>query len=129
MSDNSRPTILLAEDEASVRRLVRKIFERAGYSVLVAEDGHQALQIANEHRGDINLLVADIQMPRMTGPDLARELRRSRPNLRVMLMSGYPEGVLDTGWTFLQKPFPAEAVLDKVKQVLNTALPADTFSG
>jgi DNA-binding response OmpR family regulator len=67
----------------------------------------------------------------MTGPELARELRRSRPDLRVLLISGYPEGMLmlDTGWIFLQKPFQADAILAKVRQVLDSAPSADTFSG
>lgn len=113
--------------------MLRTIFEEAGYSLLllVAEDGQRALQIAHEHPDGIALLLSNVQMPGMTGPDLARELRRSRPDLRVMLISAYPQGVLmlDTGWNFLQKPFLPSAILDKVKQILSSPPPADTFSG
>jgi hypothetical protein len=110
---------------------MRKALEKEGYSLLVAEDGQEAFQIAREHPDPIALLVSNVQMPRMTGPDLARELRRSRPNLRVMLISPDPQGVLvlDSGWNFLQKPFPLSAILDKVNQILNDPPSTDTFSG
>jgi FixJ family two-component response regulator len=86
---------------------------------------------ARLHLDPIALLVSNVQMPGMTGPDLARELRRSRPNLRVMLISPDPQGVLvlDSGWSFLQHPFPQSAILDKVKQILNSPPSTDTCSG
>jgi CheY-like chemotaxis protein len=131
ISDNPKTLILLAEDEKILRNALRKILEKAGYSVLIAEDGEQALQIAHEQLDRIVLLISDVQMPGMTGPELARKLRRSRPDLRVMLISAYPQGmlILDTGWHFLQKPFLQSAILDKVKQILNSPSSPDTFSG
>jgi CheY-like chemotaxis protein len=131
MSDNPKTVILLADDEELLRSIKRKVLEKAGYSVLVAQDGQEAIQIAHEHPDPIALLVSNVQMPGMTGPDLARELRRTRPNLRVMLMSPDPQGLLmlDTGWNFLQKPFPLSAILDKVNQILNGPPSTDTFSG
>jgi hypothetical protein len=131
MSDNPKTVILLAEDAELLRNIMRKALEKEGYSLLVAEDGQEAFQIAREHPDPIALLVSNVQMPRMTGPDLARELRRSRPNLRVMLISPDPQGVLvlDSGWNFLQKPFPLSAILDKVNQILNDPPSTDTFSG
>jgi CheY-like chemotaxis protein len=133
MADNSRTTILLVEDEEQVRKMLRKIFERAGYSLLVADCGQQALQISKEHPGDITLLVSDVQMPGMTGPEVARELRLSRPDLHVLLISAYPQGMcmLDTvwHWNFLQKPFMAAIVLARVQEVLKSPPPVATFSG
>src|SRR5207237_808601 len=81
---DSKPTILLAEDEPALRHLFRKIFETDGYPVLVAENGAQAIQIANEHPDGIALLVSDVQMPGMSGPDLAKALKRRRPDIRVL---------------------------------------------
>jgi two-component system cell cycle sensor histidine kinase/response regulator CckA len=117
---HSEITVLLAEDEAPLRTLLQNILEKNGLNVLVAEDGQEALRIANEYRGTIHLLVSNVQMPHMTGPDLAKVLKQSRPELRVLLMSGYPQGllVLDKSWDFLKKPFLAEAIIDKVQQML-----------
>jgi CheY-like chemotaxis protein len=119
-TDNYKKTILLAEDDAMLREVLRRIFERADFSTLVAEDGQEALRMATDYPDRIDLLVSDIQMPGMTGPELATVLRDSQPNLRVMLMSAYPRGVfmLNTGWSFLQKPFPPSVIVDKVQQIL-----------
>ena len=70
-------------------------------------------------------------MPGMTGPDLAKELKQSRPNLRVLLVSAYPQGILmlDSGWSFLQKPFLPKAILDKVRQTLQSTPHEETHSG
>jgi two-component system cell cycle sensor histidine kinase/response regulator CckA len=108
--------ILIAEDEGMLRDLLRIVFEKEGYSPVVARDGQEALQIAHQCREGISLLVSDVQMPVMTGPDLARELRRSRPDLPVVLISAYPQGVLkfDTGWYFLQKPFLPKVIISGI---------------
>ena len=73
-----------------------------------------------QNNGTIDLLVSNVQMPNMTGPDLAKSLRQGRPGLRVLLISGYPQGLLmlDTGWWFLQKPFPPKAIIDKIHEVI-----------
>jgi CheY-like chemotaxis protein len=99
-------TILLAEDESSLRQMLGLVLQAAGYRLMVAEDGRQAVQLAGEHAGRIDLLLSDIEMPGLTGPDLAQELLRTRPNLKIMLMSGCSSalGVLERGWRFLQKP-------------------------
>jgi DNA-binding response OmpR family regulator len=125
------PTILLVEDEQQIRDLLRMTFEQAGYPLLIATDGPQALQIARTFAGRIDLLVSNVQMPGMTGPDLARELRRSRPGLRILLISGYSQGVLmlDQGWNFLNKPFRPSAILAKVKDVLSKPPATDTHEG
>jgi DNA-binding NtrC family response regulator len=114
-----KATILIAEDEEYLRNLLRTILERGGFDVLVAEDAQEALHIAREHDNRIDMLVSDIQMPGMTGLDLAKELKRFVPNLPVLLVSGYSQGVLlDSGWRFLQKPYMPSAILHTVRQSL-----------
>src|SRR5262245_36409653 len=102
----SKATVLIVDDEPLVRDLLSRILERDGYSVLTAADGQQALQLASEHGDAIDLLVSDIQMPGMTGIELAKQLNRFLPNLPVLLMSGFSQSVivLKESWTFLQKP-------------------------
>lgn len=112
--------VLLAADEPEVRTMLEKLLKQGGYELVVAADGQDALHKADDHKGRIDLLVASLQMPGMTGTDLARELRRARPELRVMLMSSYPQGllVLDTGWQFIQKPYLSKVLLEKLIQLL-----------
>ena len=114
-------TILLAEDEPKLREVFRRFLERAGFSLLVAEDGREALRIACQYPDHVDLLVSNVRMPGMTGPDLARALRQSRPDLRVLFVSAYPQGMLtlDKDWEFLQKPFTAQALLDIVYELLS----------
>lgn len=113
-------TILLAEDESSLRQMLGLILQAAGYRLVVAEDGRQAIQLAREHAGRIDLLLSDIEMPGLTGPDVAQELLRTRPNLKVMLMSGCSSalGVLEQGWRFLQKPFAPHLLLEEIRIAL-----------
>jgi two-component system cell cycle sensor histidine kinase/response regulator CckA len=122
-------TILLVEDEAGVRELAREVLEEAGYPVVEASDPEQALRIAEQHDGPIHLLLTDVVMPRIDGPELARRLLAARPRLKVLFMSGYTDGavaeqrLLERGTAFLQKPFTPDALARKVRQVLD-ALPA-----
>lgn len=90
------------------------------YTLLMATNGQDALCMADQHEGKIDLLLSNVQMPGITGPDLAKELKKSRPEMRVMLMSGYPQGILllDHGWTFLQKPFLPKAFLENIEKTL-----------
>jgi|SRR5580692_10418988 two-component system cell cycle sensor histidine kinase/response regulator CckA len=112
--------VLLAADEPEVRTMLEKLLKQGGYELVVAADGQDALHKADDHKGRIDLLVASLQMPGMTGTDLAKEMRRARPELRVMLTSSYPQGllVLDTGWHFIQKPYMAKVLIDKIIQLL-----------
>jgi CheY-like chemotaxis protein len=115
-------TILVAEDEAGIRGLIGKILRRQGYDVLEAENGAQALQIGGERR--IDLLITDVVMPEMGGHELVEELRKWRPGLKVLYVSGYTEEPaiyaqeLPPDTAYLQKPFTLGALLDKVKEVL-----------
>jgi len=119
-------TILLVEDEHLVRLLARKVLERAGYRVLVAAGGAEALELAERYAGPIHLLLTDVVMPGMNGRALMRRLAPLRPDLRVLYMSGYADeavaqhGVLDPGTAFLQKPFTPGGLADKVRGVLDT---------
>jgi PAS domain S-box-containing protein len=119
-----RETILLVEDEANLRRLVRGFLQRQGYTVIEAEDGRTALEAAAHHVGPIHLLLTDVVMPDMNGRELAHKLSILHPRTRVVYMSGYTEnaihhnGALETGVVFLQKPFTEEALAEKVREVL-----------
>jgi two-component system cell cycle sensor histidine kinase/response regulator CckA len=118
-------TLLLVEDEASVRELLRELLETAGYSVLEASRPAEALQIVQSRPQPIQLLITDVVMPEMTGPELARRLAEMRPGLRMLFLSGYTEGVvadkglLGDGAHFLQKPFTGDALEAKVREVLD----------
>ena len=121
-----KETILLVEDEATVRELVRRFLERHDYSVLEAENGRAALDIVAQYTGRIHLLVTDIIMPDMNGRELARRLLRLRPGTPVLYMSGYTErtiqqnGELEPGLAFLQKPFTEQTLTEKVRAVLES---------
>ena len=99
--------VLLAEDEPMVRNLMQRLLLSWGYRVFSACNGREAMEIAEEHEGPIDLLVSDVTMPEMDGPELAGKLQAKRPTLQVILLSEYShtEIVLQGGWTFIQKPF------------------------
>jgi len=117
-------TVLVAEDEQMVRVLIRKVLEQAGYTVLLAGGGAEALQLAERHAGPIQMLVTDVVMPGMSGRELARRLLELRPNTKVLYLSGYADdaverhGVLDPGTAFMQKPFSPGALASRVREVL-----------
>ncbi|MBI2526920.1 MAG: PAS domain S-box protein [Candidatus Rokubacteria bacterium] len=119
-------TILLVEDEEPLLDLGREILRAAGYAVLAARDGAQALEISEAHAGPIDLLLTDVVMPRMSGRALAEQLTRLRPGMRVLYMSGYThdtpglQGVLEPGTALLQKPFSPPGLAAKVREVLDT---------
>jgi PAS domain S-box-containing protein len=117
--------VLLVEDEAALLRSVGAMLRKLGYRVLAARGGAEALRLAGEHQGRLSLLLTDVVMPGMNGRELARELARAHPGLRVLFMSGYPaevissHGILDEGLSFLQKPFSPEELSAKVRSVLD----------
>ncbi len=120
-------TILLVEDEESVRALVRQVLKRKGYNVLEAEHVSQALQICREHGGEIHLVVTDVVMPEMSGRDLATQLTALRPHMKVLYMSGYTDdatlrhGILPRGTSFLQKPFTPEVLVRAIHDIIHGA--------
>ena len=117
-------TILLVEDEDPVRELTYRMLESYGYVVLEAGHPDQALRVSEQHKGDIDLLVSDVVMPGMGGPALAEQLTRSRPQLKVLYISGYTDdeiirrGVVEQGIRLLQKPFAPDELARKVREAL-----------
>jgi signal transduction histidine kinase/CheY-like chemotaxis protein len=120
-------TILVVEDESAVRSLAQRVLRAAGYSVLTAASGHEALRMSERHAGEIHLLFTDVVMPGMGGRELVERLLPKRPHLSVIYTSGYTDnaivhhGTLDPGTNFVAKPFNATALLGKVKEVLGRA--------
>ena len=118
-------TILLVEDEDMVRGLARQILEDAGYNVLDARGGDEAIRLSRERSGPIDLLLTDVVMPETSGKEIAQRLTEMRPTTRVLYMSGYTEdaivrhGVLDSSVEFIQKPFTPVALARKVREVLD----------
>ena len=120
---NTLETILMVEDDQPVRELVRRILERAGFCLLVAGSGAQAIQIESITQGPIHLLLSDVKMPDMSGPEVGHILKKRRPDMRVMLMSGYPDGdmlFLNYGWHFIEKPFLPAKLIERVNDILHT---------
>jgi CheY-like chemotaxis protein len=119
-----RETILVVEDETSVRRLVTTVLGRHGYEVLEAGRAADGLNVAAAFGGPIHLLITDVIMPGGNGADLAIQFAAVRPEARILFMSGYTQdaivhhGVLDEGIAFLEKPFSPEALLARVRSVL-----------
>jgi PAS domain S-box-containing protein len=118
-------TILLAEDEAAVRNLARRVLEKHGYKLLLAATGRDGVQVAEQHAAPIDLLVTDVVMPEMGGRELAQRLTALQPGLKVLYLSGYTDdaivhhGVLDAGVAFLQKPFKPDDLVRKIRAVLD----------
>ena len=117
-------TVLLVEDEEAVRTLAGRVLQAAGYTVLSARNGPEAIRLADEHPETIQLLATDLVMPRMSGLEVASQLTQTRPGIRILLMSGYPNEAamrhgVPPGASLLQKPFNAVALARAVRQVLD----------
>jgi CheY-like chemotaxis protein len=120
-------TLLLVEDEEDVRALARDVLVESGYTVLEAATAEDAVRICEEHASPISLLLSDVVMPKVSGPQLAQRLVDLRPELQVLYMSGYTDdaivhhGVLEPGTAFIEKPFTPEGLSEKVRDVLDAA--------
>jgi two-component system, cell cycle sensor histidine kinase and response regulator CckA len=118
-------TVLLVEDDEQVRTIAMSILQRQGYRVIAAQHAGEALLLSERHSEPIDLLLTDVVMPQMSGPELARRLTAKRPEMRVLCMSGYTDdrvvrhGALESGLAFLQKPITPESLASKVRDVLD----------
>jgi CheY-like chemotaxis protein len=116
-------TILVVDDNVTLLNAVVEILRHAKFQVLSATDGADAIELAGETKGRIDLLLSDVDMPPMSGPDLGLTLKKTRPDLHVMLMSGGANGnllVLNYGWAFIQKPFVATKLVQMIIEVLHS---------
>jgi PAS domain S-box-containing protein len=119
-------TVLLVEDEKGVRELAREYLQMIGYSVIEAENGHAALELASRHNGKIHLLMTDVVMPGISGRELSERVRTVRPDMRVLFMSGYTDqavvhhGILEPDAVLLQKPFTLNALALKLREILGS---------
>jgi len=127
LSPRGCETLLLVEDESSVRHASGQFLSRSGYTVLEASDGADALRVSRQHSGPIHLMITDVVMPRMAGPKLAELLADERPDMKVLFVSGYAEktvlqhGTVDLTTGFLQKPFSLKVLARKVREVLEAS--------
>jgi CheY-like chemotaxis protein len=117
-------TILLVEDSESVQKLICAVLAQQGYTVLTAGDGESALRLLHQHQGPLHLLMTDVVLPGMGGPEIAAQVSQARPGIKVLFCSGYTErgvienGALASGSAFLQKPFTPESLGRKIRDVL-----------
>jgi DNA-binding response OmpR family regulator len=125
-------TILVAEDEDPVRHLIRDVLRTHGYEVLMASDGHEALAIAAQHPGPIDLVMSDVVMPGISGLEVVERLSQLRPRARVMLISGYADdaiaayGVMNPSITLINKPFQLHELTRRIREVLDAARPENS---
>jgi two-component system, cell cycle sensor histidine kinase and response regulator CckA len=118
-------TVLLVEDEDMVRKLTGELLEESGYVVLEANGGEEAISIFNERKAPIDLLITDVVMPKISGKEVAEQLKKIHPETKVLFMSGYTDeaivhhGIVDSGIAFIQKPFSENALTRKVRDVLD----------
>jgi two-component system cell cycle sensor histidine kinase/response regulator CckA len=118
-------TLLIVENEPAIRNLLQVALRRNGYTVLAAESGREALELVRNHDGVIDLLITDVMMPDMDGPELVRQLSTIRPDTRTLFMSGYMDdtlgehGILSSNANFIQKPFSPRTIAQKVRDILD----------
>jgi two-component system cell cycle sensor histidine kinase/response regulator CckA len=122
-------TILVVDDEESLRSVIVDLLTQLGYQILSATSGHEALELAGKYPGKIDLLLTDVVMHPLPGPDLAEELIRTRPEMKVIFISGYanpslaPDGVLTAGTILVNKPFTMKILSAKLREVLESPAP------
>lgn len=124
---NLAKTIVFADDNETFQRPVAAMLRKSGYSVITASDGEDALQKAREFVGSIHLLLADVDMPRMTGIELAIQLNRERPDMKILLISGLDLGMVarNHGWQFLRKPIKFEILRETIRHCLGEQPPTN----
>ena len=128
-SQHGKETILLVENEPDILNLCKLTLEKSGYSVLTASKPHDAIELAEQHKGTIKLLLTDVVLPEMNGCDLAKKLHSISPKLKTLFMSGYStdvitcDEVLDEGANFIQKPFSLKSLIMAVEKTLDSDKP------
>ena len=119
-------TILVVDDDAGMCRAARRILESAGYAVLTADAGREALRLLDGHDGPVHLMLTDVVMPGMTGTHLAKEVSDRHPETKILCTSGYPDSAAvrrrlnDTTFPFIPKPYSTETLTRKIREVLDT---------
>jgi CheY-like chemotaxis protein len=123
-------TVLLVEDETALRAVVRRILSQRGYTVLEARHGADAAELSAKYEGPIHLLITDVIMPEMGGRELALIMRRTRPNIPILYMSGYTDdellrkGILEPGAQLLRKPFQSAQLVQAARDLIDAATKA-----
>ncbi len=113
--------VLIAEDEPIILLLLQRLLKTWGYRTLSAANGRQAIEVAQQHVGEIDLLLSDVTMPEMSGLEVAKKLTAQRPFLKVILMTGYSHAAIAVrkGWKLVQKPFTSQAIKEHIEEALN----------
>ncbi len=122
-----KKTILVVEDEMELRNLLRQVFDMKAYRILEACDGLEALEVSHAYQGHIGLMLTDFMIPRLDGASLMEEIRVTRPDIKVLFMSGtsphgeegFEEAINLSGSAFLPKPFRLHSLLEKIEAMLN----------
>ena len=118
-AETRRPCILLADDDADIRRLLEDVLTKEGFQVLVAADGADALKHARKHVGEIDLLITDVEMPMLDGFDLQERLRQEQPNIKLLVISGaLDSNIAGADFALLRKPFLPTELAAKVREIL-----------
>jgi DNA-binding NtrC family response regulator len=119
-----RPTVLVVDDEEDLRDIMRRMLERRGFTVIVAGDSRQAIEVCREHPGDIDVLVTDLGLPGVSGGELSRTAAELRPGMRVVYISGLPrelavaDGLIPEGALLVKKPFSTDRLIEALRSVL-----------
>ncbi len=119
LSNSDQTVILLADDEVLIRNVARKVLQSAGYFVLAANDGEEALNISRQYPGTIHALLSDVNMPNLDGLELREQILFERPETKVMLMSGQAESPAKS-IPFLRKPFGSSVLKERIHQLLDS---------
>jgi two-component system, cell cycle sensor histidine kinase and response regulator CckA len=115
----------VVEDEDEIRDMVREYLERKGYTVVAANNGSDAMQVAQRYKGSIHLLLTDVVMPHLGGHELAQQIKGMRPRIKVLFTSGYPEHtalndrITDPSAMILQKPYPLNILASRIREMLD----------
>jgi CheY-like chemotaxis protein len=119
-------TVLVAEDDAQVRELIKEVLTGFGYTVLEAHDGKSALKVFSKHKDRIQIMILDVIMPNMNGKEIYNDIKKIRPDIKCLFTSGYDsniihkKGILEENLPFISKPVSPEELLNKVRELLDS---------